>query len=30
MTGFARDDQMDQLELASSDWRAAISVRCGE
>jgi hypothetical protein len=30
MTGFARDDQMGQLDLAYSDWRAAIDTRCAE
>ena len=30
MTGFARDDQVGQLELASNNWRAAIRTSCGE
>lgn len=29
MTGFARADQIGQLELAVSDWRSAIRERCG-
>ncbi|MEJ8572182.1 hypothetical protein [Microbaculum marinum] len=30
MTGFARDDQVGQLDLAYSDWRTTIDDRCSE
>ena len=28
LTGFARQDQISQLELASTDWHATIASRC--
>jgi hypothetical protein len=29
MSGFARDDQVAQLELAAHNWRSAIAASCG-
>lgn len=29
MSGFARDDQVAQIEIAARTWRSAIAVRCG-
>lgn len=29
MTGFVRDDQVGQIDLATRDWRSAIAERCG-
>jgi hypothetical protein len=30
LSGFARDDQVAQLELAARDWRSVITGRCGD
>ena len=30
LSGFARDDQVAQLELAARDWRSVIAGRCGD
>jgi hypothetical protein len=30
LTGFARDDQVAQLELAARDWQAVIAGRCSD
>jgi len=30
LSGFARDDQVAQLDLAARDWRSVIAGRCGD
>jgi hypothetical protein len=30
LTGFARSDQVDQIDLATRDWRSAIAVSCSD